>query len=145
MSIVVIGGGVSGLVAAINLKNRLPDKEIILIEKNSVLGGRLYSEEIIINNDKYTIDYGPSWCWMPKIIKKVLKELDINTKNLKFERLDPQYKIIYYDKKDEARVLIQKGLDIDPESITGHKLLLQVMPPKEIRNNLDSIFSPNKL
>ena len=100
ISIVVIGGGVSGLVAAINLKNKLPDKEIILIEKNSVLGGRLYSEDIIINNDKYKIDYGPSWCWMPKIIKKVLKELDINIKNLKFERLDPQYKIIYYDKKE---------------------------------------------
>lgn len=100
MSIVVIGGGVSGLVAAINIKNRLPNKEVILIEKNSVLGGRLYSEDIIINNEKYKIDYGPSWCWMPKIIKKVLKELDINIKNLKFERLDPQYKIIYYDKKE---------------------------------------------
>ena len=32
-------------------------------------------------------------------------------------------------------------MDIDPESITGHKLLLEVMNSKEIYNNIDSIFS----
>jgi len=55
--------------------------------------------------------------------------------------------LIDYDKKDEARDLIQKGLDIDPESITGHKFLLQVMNSKEIHKSLDSfvpIFSNNK-
>ena len=49
--------------------------------------------------------------------------------------------LIDYDKKDEARVLIQKGLDIDPESITGHKLLLQVLNSKEIYKSLESFVS----
>ena len=49
--------------------------------------------------------------------------------------------LIDYDKKAEARALIQKGLDIDPESITGHNLLLQVMNSKEIHKSLDSFVS----
>ena len=49
--------------------------------------------------------------------------------------------LIDYDKKEEARDIIQKGLEIDPESITGHRLLLQVMNSKEVHDGLRSVFS----
>ena len=49
--------------------------------------------------------------------------------------------LIDYDKKEEARAIIQKGLEIDPESITGHRLLLQVMNSKEVHDGLSSVFS----
>ena len=49
--------------------------------------------------------------------------------------------LIDYDKHDEARDLIQKGLAINPESITGHNLLIQVMNYKEIHKNIDSFVS----
>lgn len=38
-TVLIIGGGISGLVASINLKNK--GFKVILVEKNNNLGGRL--------------------------------------------------------------------------------------------------------
>ena len=45
-----------------------------------------------------------------------------------------------YDKIDEARLLIDKGLAINPESITGNRLLIKVMSSKEIFSDLETRF-----
>ena len=49
--------------------------------------------------------------------------------------------LIIYDKFVDAKKEILAGLSIDPESVTGHKLLLQVMEPSEIIEVLDTKFS----
>ena len=90
--IIIIGGGVSGLVAACNLKNKKPDYEIILLEKNSKLGGRLYQFE----KEGHIVSNGPSWYWMPDIVNSVYNQLNIpDNDKYKLKRLDPQYQIIY--------------------------------------------------
>ena len=47
-NIAIIGGGISGMVASINIKNKLKDSNVYLIEKEDHLGGRLYQENHII-------------------------------------------------------------------------------------------------
>ncbi len=49
--------------------------------------------------------------------------------------------LIDYDKLDEAKELIMRGLAINPDSYTGHRLLLKVMKPKEIFDTLESRFA----
>ena len=48
--------------------------------------------------------------------------------------------LIKYDKIDEARVLVDKGLAIDSESITGNRLLIKIMDSSEIFSDLETRF-----
>jgi len=48
--------------------------------------------------------------------------------------------LIHYDNLADAKSLIDKGLAIDPESITGNKLLITTMDSKEIMANLEIRF-----
>lgn len=89
-TVLIIGGGISGLVSSINLSNQ--GYKVILIEKNDNLGGRLYQEKI----GDYILNNGPSWYWLPSVINNVYNKLGINEKDIyKLIRLDPQYKIIF--------------------------------------------------
>ena len=87
-TVLVIGGGISGLVASINLRNK--GYNVILVEKNSNLGGRLYQSR----EKDYIINNGPSWYWFPSLIQSIYKKLGIKDV-YELERLDPQYKIIF--------------------------------------------------
>jgi tetratricopeptide (TPR) repeat protein len=49
--------------------------------------------------------------------------------------------LIDYDKFEDAKKEILDGLSRDPDSITGHKLLIQIMEPIEIIEELDTKFS----
>ena len=71
-TVLIIGGGISGLVSSINLVNN--GYKVILIEKNDKLGGRLFQEKI----GNYIINNGPSWYWLPSVINNVYNKLGIN-------------------------------------------------------------------
>ena len=49
--------------------------------------------------------------------------------------------LIKYDKSIEAKEFIEKGLLIDPDSITGYKLWIETMHPKDVAKNLESLSS----
>ena len=89
--VIVIGGGLSGIIAAANLKYKKPEYEIILLEKNDVLGGRLYQS--YLNNN--IINNGPSWLWFKDLIENTLNEIGFDINSLKTIDLEPQYKIVY--------------------------------------------------
>lgn len=43
MSVIIIGGGISGLYTAYKLKKKYPEKDVKILEKNDYLGGRIYT------------------------------------------------------------------------------------------------------
>ena len=91
MKIYIIGSGVSGLIAASNLAKN--DHDVTLIEKNDVVGGRLFE----FNIKGYRFNNGPSWYWMKDVFEQVFGEIGI--KNMyKLRKLDPQYEIVFSDK-----------------------------------------------
>ena len=55
--------------------------------------------------------------------------------------------LIKNDLIEEAREVISKGLDLDSDSLTGHKLLIETMNSEEILSNMEDLISkfPNSL
>jgi protoporphyrinogen oxidase len=47
MRVVIVGGGIAGLFTAIMCKTRLPNAKITIVEKNSRLGGRVFTKKYI--------------------------------------------------------------------------------------------------
>ena len=62
-SVTIIGGGLSALSASCYLAKE--NFEVTIIDKNNSMGGRLSSFSV----DGFTFDMGPSWYWMPDILK----------------------------------------------------------------------------
>ncbi|MCY1619311.1 phytoene desaturase family protein [Staphylococcus pettenkoferi] len=68
--VVVIGGGLGGMSAAITLRQRGFD--VTLYEKNDHLGGKLNRRE----QDGFGFDLGPSLLTMPKVMERLFKRSD---------------------------------------------------------------------
>jgi len=56
--ITIIGGGISGIYTMYKLKKNNPNLNVILLEKNERLGGRVYTFKDTINGIKYNMDLG---------------------------------------------------------------------------------------
>ena len=54
--VIIIGGGVSGLMAGIELAQN--GKKVIILEKEDVVGGQCKTEVMNVKGDKYRFDYG---------------------------------------------------------------------------------------
>ena len=114
MKIGIIGGGISGLISAINIKKQQPNYDVFIVEKNECCGGRLYQTVV----DNYILNNGPSWYWMNDIIQDVYQKLNIDC-NYDLMKPNYQYQFMYNGQtikipndKNEIRNLI---LSFDPE------------------------------
>lgn len=96
--IIAIGGGVGNLVCSSLLAKS--KRNVILLEKNDVCGGRMNSETI----SGYRFDTGPSLLLMPDVYKETFVRLgaDITDYIELLEVKDPLYRIYYDDKPLEA-------------------------------------------
>lgn len=93
MKIVVLGGGLSGLMASLWVKRRHPDSEVTLFEKQPWLGGKLRRIEIA----GQTADIGPSIFTFPSLWQSYLKKLSFDASSLKFRRLDGLGDFVFSD------------------------------------------------
>ena len=127
MKILIIGGGISGLVAACNLQ--LKGHQTTLIEKNNFLGGRLNK----FKSNETDFCNGPSWYWMDDIFQEVWDNLHIDSRDrYKLNKLNPQFKII--NRTQEI---------IIPSEIKEIKEVFEKIQEKS-SNNLDLFISENK-
>ena len=54
--VLIIGGGVAGLMAGIELSKN--DKKVVILEKESVVGGQCRTEILETKDETYRFDYG---------------------------------------------------------------------------------------
>ena len=88
----VIGGGFAGLSAAAYLRKK--GYEVVLFEKNEVIGGRNRQFEA----EGFVFDMGPSWYWMPDVFEKFFQDFGKTTQDFyHLEKLNPAFSI-FYDK-----------------------------------------------
>lgn len=84
--VVVIGGGVGGLAAAIRL--RAAGHQVTVLERNDVVGGKLATYE----RDGYTFDIGPSLVTLPHLFDDVFRTVGTSlAEQVDLVRLDPQF------------------------------------------------------
>eukprot|EP01035_Chromulina_nebulosa_P029383 gene29383-38940_t len=97
-SITVIGGGVGGLVSSARIAKMLKGKaDVVLLEKNAFVGGRMNSEYHIANGKPFRFDVGPSLLLLPDIYKETLSSLyDGRIHNVtEFLPVHPFYRIFF--------------------------------------------------
>lgn len=84
--IVVVGGGIGGLAAAIRLA--AAGHGVTVLERNDVVGGKVATYQ----RDGYTFDVGPSLVTLPNVIDEVFRTAGTSLpEQLDLVRLDPQF------------------------------------------------------
>jgi phytoene desaturase len=85
--VVVVGGGIGGLAAAIRL--RAAGHPVTLVERNSALGGKLAAYE----REGFTFDVGPSLLTLPHVFDEVFELAGTSLADqVELVRLDPQFR-----------------------------------------------------
>jgi diapolycopene oxygenase len=91
-SAVVIGGGLAGLAAAVELRTHGLD--VTLVERNEHLGGKMnvYSEK------GFSFDMGPTILTLPQVVRGIIERTGRRVDDLlKLVRLDPQWRCLFHD------------------------------------------------
>jgi len=86
--LVVVGGGISGLAAAVLWRHQQPDAKILILENNDDFGGHARRNEFVASNGKKLIGYGGSESLQtPSYFSPLVKQLlvDIGIETDKFE------------------------------------------------------------
>ncbi|MGN6606894.1 MAG: phytoene desaturase family protein [Jatrophihabitans sp.] len=90
--VVIVGAGLGGLSAALNLANT--GRQVTLLEAADVPGGRAG----ILERDGYTFDTGPSVLTMPEIVADTFAAVGESMDDwLTLDRLDPAYRARFAD------------------------------------------------
>lgn len=90
--VVVIGGGVGGLTAAIRL--RVAGFDVTVLERNDVLGGKL----AVLHDGGHTFDIGPSLLTLPHVFDEVFSLAGTTLADeVDLVRLDPQFRYHWPD------------------------------------------------
>lgn len=72
MRAVIVGGGIGGLSTALLLRGKF--EEVVVVEKNSTVGGRARS----FRAGEFKFDMGPSWYLMPEVFERFFREIGEN-------------------------------------------------------------------
>jgi phytoene desaturase len=92
VTVVVIGGGIGGLAAAIRL--RAAGMDVTLLERNDVVGGKV----AVLRHDGYTFDVGPSLVTLPHLLDDVMRCAGTTLADeVELTRLDPQFRYHWPD------------------------------------------------
>ncbi|MDB5587499.1 MAG: hypothetical protein JWP26_2469 [Devosia sp.] len=82
--LVVVGGGISGLAAAVLWRQQQPDAKILILENNDDFGGHARRNEFTASNGKKLIGYGGSESlqtpsYFSPLVKQLLVDIGIDT------------------------------------------------------------------
>lgn len=90
--IIVVGGGLGGLAAAIRLS--VDGHQVTILEKNERVGGKLN----VRSGQGYTFDTGPSILTMPWVLEQLFESAGRNLEDyMKLVRVEPQWRTFFED------------------------------------------------
>ncbi len=115
--IVIVGGGLGGLSAAISLATE--GFRVELLEKNDKVGGKLN----ILEKDGFTFDLGPSILTMPHIFRELFTRAGRNMDDyVSIQQVEPHWRNFFedgttLDLSGDAEVMHQELLKLGPEAV----------------------------
>jgi len=90
--VVIVGGGLAGLAAAVELRTRGAD--VCLVESNEHLGGKMN----VLEQDGFTFDMGPTILTLPEVLCGIIRRAGRRVEDsIDLVRLDPQWRCHYED------------------------------------------------
>lgn len=93
-SVIVIGGGLAGLAAAVELASNLGPGAVTLIERNEHLGGKMN----VLTDRGFTFDMGPTIITLPQVLRGIIQRTGRQVQDyIDLRRLDPQWRCFYED------------------------------------------------
>ncbi|PFA70165.1 phytoene desaturase [Bacillus sp. AFS015802] len=124
-NIIIIGGGLGGLSAAISLQSK--GYSVTIVEENLHPGGKMMPVEI----DGYSFDFGPNTITMPRVFQSVINDAGgDSSRYFEFERLVkhtknvfPGGKVLYQSADPDEMIRELEG--IDPYGAAHYKMYLK--------------------
>lgn len=117
--VVVIGGGIGGLSAALELRRR--NYDVTLLERHQTIGGKASSRE----SDGYRWDEGPSIVVLTWVYRQLFEQAGLDPdKYLPFKKLEPAFRLKMVDGRSlefssDPVKLRETIASIDPEDAIG--------------------------
>ncbi|TDL34825.1 phytoene desaturase [Jeotgalibacillus sp. S-D1] len=112
--VVIIGAGLGGLAAGIQLQHE--GYHVTIVEKNAHAGGKMMPVKI----GDYSFDFGPNTITMPDVFRKVLSNVGESLDDyIEFVRLDHHTKNVFYSgdsfiQSTSPDAVIKQLADLDP-------------------------------
>lgn len=90
--VVVVGGGLGGLAAAVELRTRGAD--VTIVESNTHLGGKMN----VLEAEGFTFDMGPTILTLPEVVCGIIRRAGERVEDyIDLVRLDPQWRCVFED------------------------------------------------
>ncbi len=101
--VVVVGGGLAGLAAAVELQGR--GAHVTIVEANDHLGGKMN----VLSENGYTFDMGPTILTLPEVLCGIIRRAGRRVPDLiDLVRLDPQWRCFF---EDGVAIDLREGVD----------------------------------
>jgi diapolycopene oxygenase len=93
--IVIVGGGLAGLAAAVEIASAIGDgRSITLVERNTHLGGKMN----VLTDRGFTFDMGPTIITLPQVLRGIIARSGRRVSDyIDLRRLDPQWRCFFED------------------------------------------------
>src|SRR5512132_3808188 len=117
--IIIVGGGLGGLAAAIQLAAR--GRRVVLLEKNERVGGKLN----IVSEAGYTFDTGPSLLTMPWVLRSLFETAGARLEDeLEIMPVEPTCRYRWpdgmrFDAYQTLPLLMHEIRNLDPRDVGG--------------------------
>jgi phytoene desaturase (3,4-didehydrolycopene-forming) len=98
-TVTIVGGGVGGLAIACRVKHAQPTARVVILEKNSHVGGRCGSFHVATNDGTFRHERGPSLLLLPHVYQELFVECGSTSEQhgLVMQPCVPAYQVVFDD------------------------------------------------
>ena len=126
--VIVVGGGVGGLVVAARIASSsslsVAPPQVLVFEKNSVLGGRCGSFDVETKLGKFRHERGPSLLLLKQVYQDLFQDcsrLNSESYGLEMRQCIPAYQVVF-DDGDTIELGFPAGMSVEAERASRSKM-----------------------
>src|SRR5205823_14088184 len=84
--LVIVGGGISGLAAALFFKDKaLPKQTCLVLENHAIFGGEARRNEFMVDGQRLMAPQGSNWFAIPSSVEQFYERIGVNWREFKYQ------------------------------------------------------------